>query len=222
MPNYILKYTEGAGLLFHHIGDHFAGNAYSVPGLTGCMGLICVPGPASTIGKFFLAHSKSDPHVDLKSKFDSYIRTNGISGHGTVIRAIWSVEAGQRGWIEARLPGVSLEKLGSSGPLYWPAAAQPPAGPIVGQESGDPDDVKTFRLRFNGLGAAQKKVRYAEFNQCQCCGSNFGLTLWKYRCKECNGIICSNCSEDGSPSRVMRIRVCSGCYTKKGPNSKRW
>ena len=220
MVDYILKYAEGAGRLFHYVDDHADGNKYSVPGLTGCMGIICIPGPASTHVKFFLGHSKSDPHIDLKIKLENYINANGISGSGAIIKARWRVQAGQREWIEKNLKGVNFEYLGESGALTWPGPVDQNDDRIVGisttMENGK-------LINFRSPSSAEKKLAYESSNTCKCCKQNFGITRWKYRCKSCNGIMCDSCSANGEPWGRNYTRICTDCNITKGPGkSQNW
>ena len=219
MVDYSLIYEEGAGRLFHYVGDHVDGNNYSVPGLTGCMGIICIPGPASLHRKFFLGHSKSEPHIDLKIKLENYINVNGISGSGTIIKAIWLVEARQKEWITDKLQFVSFEYLGSFGPLYWTA----PVDHNEDNKIGITTTTDGLKMNFRSPSSAEKKRAYESSNICKCCSQNFGVTRWKYRCKACNGIMCDSCSANGEPFGRNYTRICTDCNITKGPGrQKTW
>ena len=218
MPNVILKYkTDGPGLLYSYIGDHAVNNQYAIPGLTGCMGLICVPGPGSPQpSKVFLAHSKVDPHFDLKIKFEAYLNDHGVTGNGTVIRTKYLKEFKQDEWIRKRLPGVTFERhanLASDLAFPQPVIAKQytPDECNVGVESGGAKvNHAKYKFKYNKKIFEGKEALYAASNACACCAVKWGLTKWRYRCKECNGIVCSTCSrkdrQDG-----LGARICDKC-----------
>ena len=219
MVDYSLKYTEGAGKLFTYVGDHVVGNNYSVPGLTGCMGIICIPGAANS--KFFLGHSKSDPHNDLKIKLEDYIDVNEIVGSGTIIIARWLIDAGQREWITGKLHGVDLQYLGSTGPLYSTLPVDHNDDTIVGVTTTTNDKMT---LTFMSITDEEKEQAYESANLCSCCHQNFSkVSRWKYRCKSCNGIMCDSCSANGIPYGRIYTRICTNCNITKGPGKqKKW
>jgi len=57
--------------MWYGTGQHVKGDSYSVPGLDGCFGLICVP--QFELGIYFMAHSKLDPwHKEVEQNFWNY------------------------------------------------------------------------------------------------------------------------------------------------------
>ena len=77
---------------------------------------------------------------------------------------------------------------------------------------------KTFIFKKSFFDLLPKWMPDDVINKCMKCNGKFGVCRWKYHCRVCGGIFCSNCTDNYDsflPFYVEEVRICTSCFLVK-------
>jgi hypothetical protein len=189
--------TEGQGATYYVTkpNDHF--DRFTIPGLTGCMGLICVVDDrnASTGGyDALLVHDADSGYPTARSLFRDFVEAPGNASRRSLIHIVWKFDeqVGQGSWMKQSFPEIPSKNKRfemHSTMITWPETT---ARTIPDMNGGEFQPHAVGRsLQFSHTD----KAKWSDEKQCKCCRKEFSFfSRRRHHCRNCGGSVCAECS----------------------------
>lgn len=199
--------------VLNEIGDY---KRFTIDGLTGCMGLICVIEDEAAL----LVHDASDGYPYAKEKLSAFLSAH--SRKTDRAHVVWTAEYrnwNQSHWMAERIPEKNISFLHSFTSISWPKSSDE----ILVHERGH-NSIKRGSNTLKRLTPSDRAWQHdSEAQSCPICHRIFSFFHRRHHCRNCGHVVCSDCSAEssrlGPQFNHLKSTVdlyCSDCV----PNSK--
>ncbi|MES2188448.1 MAG: FYVE zinc finger domain-containing protein [Pseudomonadota bacterium] len=215
--------SEGQGATYYATKPSDPFDRFTIPGLTGCMGLICVVDDRNTTTGGYdalLVHDADSAYPTARRLFRDFVEAPGNASRRGLMHIVWrfAEEVGQPAWLRQsypEIPGDNKRFELHNTVITWPATA---AHTIPDRNGGafEPHAVgRSLQL------AHPDKKTWSDDKYCKSCRKDFSFfSRRRHHCRSCGSAVCDDCSAvvfpqggplaPGKPDEVKN-RACVAC-----------
>lgn len=165
---------------------------FTIDGLTGCMGLICVIEDEAAL----LVHDASDGYPYAKEKLSAFLSEHSKKGEKTHV--VWTAghtNWNQSDWMAERIPKKNISLLHGFTSISWPTSSDD----LLVKERGHNSIARKSGGTLRQLTDSHREWQPdSAVQSCPICHRIFSFFHRRHHCRNCGRVVCGDCSAESS------------------------